>query len=148
MTILNRFLSLMIAASAAASLAAAAAPVKYDCPSTVAVAEQPKAPDASWEAMLDSGRAGYPLDAVAVYSGHPREMASLVPDSSKKVKLHQITTWEFPEPDPRGIWMACMYGNSHAMLVRKVQADAKRCRFTELLFKGGGRERIESFVCE
>ena len=64
------------------------------------------------------------LTGMALYSGHPRERASLVPDDDKRMKgIGRMASWKFQGEH----WVGCNYANSGNMLIRPLPVSATAC---------------------
>lgn len=120
--------------------------VIFDCPRTVDIQQTVYPPDSSWESVADAGLPPASLQTVAVYTEHPAEAGSLVPDETKKIAQTEVTVWRLP-PDSAPYWMACVYVNSRTLLAKKIPTEAKQCILTEAL-RGKQANGVVSFVCE
>ncbi|SFU78666.1 hypothetical protein SAMN05216350_105104 [Polaromonas sp. YR568] len=123
---MRRISWIALASLSMASLGAHAAPVVLTCPSTLAVAESAK-PPAGWEAVP----AGHPraFSNLGLFSGHPREMASLVPDKQNRSGKQLLSTWNLPGGSER-YWLACGYTQSALQAAQPLPAGLTRCTAT------------------
>lgn len=104
------------------STAALAAENEYQCPDQIeASSGSAKAPK-GFEVWEDKQEKFF-LDGVTMYSGHPKDMASLVPDISDK----QSDGWTISPDDKYGYWIACSYKNTTQVLIKKIGAGIKSC---------------------
>lgn len=119
-------LSLAFLCTALMSLSAQAAPLVLSCPATVSVADSAQAP-AGWEAVPSAQP--HAFSNVSLFSGHPREMASLVPDKQSRSGKQLVSTWSLPggsEP----YWLACGYTQTTQQLAQRLPAGLSRCTAT------------------
>jgi hypothetical protein len=94
------------------------------CPSRVDVQRQQLAkPIAGWTAAQVQD-AHHDLWFVTLYDGEPKDMASLVPDSTGRLK----TSWTLAPG--RTYWLECHYTRTTIVLSRQVAAGAKLCEAT------------------
>jgi len=63
------------------------------------------------------------LNGLSIYDGHPRELASLIPDDPEKDEQ----VWTLQENNPRGYWLECWYGNTHLRLIKELPENTVRC---------------------
>ena len=78
-----------------------------------------------WSGFVDTVNARYNLMGVQLYSGHPRELATLVPDT----QTADSALWNLAA-DPRGYYFACEYSNTALNLIRQLPAEMKACIVT------------------
>lgn len=130
------------------SQANAATDVKILCPESLAVAETASGVDVDWEVIVDGGRGAHVLDGVRVYDGHPRELANLVPDSVRREKGLQKTTWRFSNARSENYWLACSYQNTTLLAVKKLTSTLKSCQVTQQLLPSGAVLKIKSMICQ
>ena len=128
--------------------ASTASPTKIDCPQTIEVMESIVATDNSWSVAQDRGRRGYFLDSISIYSGHPREMANLVPDKTIRRNQERKFTWNLHSSEKEEYWVACSYSNSLSLLTKALPKSYKKCELTEKLLPSGKKLKIERFSCE
>lgn len=121
--------------------------VIIECPKTIAVNETLTANYPSWESLVDKGNVAYSLQAIRIYSGHPSELANLMPTGSSRANGKQITTWQL-RPDPMGYWVACAYGNAMTILTKRLPAAVKTCQLVEKLLPAGALAGTASLTCE
>lgn len=140
-------LILVYSATVLYSITATAGPTKIDCPREIKVTESVTAVDSSWSATRNEG-GRYILDSVSVYSGHPRGMASLIPDKSVVRHLRRVSTWNFIASEKEEHWMACSYINSLTLLTKALPKNYKKCELTTELLPTGAKLSVESFACE
>lgn len=128
--------------------ASAADPVRIDCPPTIDATEAIVGTADSWEVAPDLGKRARRLDSIAVFAGHPRDMASLVPDRTRADKHRRTSVWTLRPDKGEGYWVACRYTNSLLLLTRALPKDARKCELTERLLPSGATLAIEAFACE
>lgn len=146
------------AAIAAMSLAgvllcgAALAKDIWKCPTTLAVSEtvlQTKDVPEGTQTIL-KGAASLPFFSMGVFSGHPRDLASLIPDSGDKQDSLGVSKdiWKFERKDPHGIYLVCEYGAAGVVQLYKRASDTSRS-CTATTRKGREQHLIEiDFECE
>jgi len=82
------------------------------------------------------------LTGMSLYSGHPRERASLKPDDDKKMKgIGRLASWKFQGEH----WVGCNYANSPSMLIRPLAGTVTACEMHYQV--SSGKIRIGRFVC-
>jgi hypothetical protein len=108
------------------SLAAQAAPLALSCPATLSVAASAQAP-AGWEAVPSAQP--HAFNGVGLFSGHPREMASLVPDKQSRSGKRRLSTWSLPGGSDR-YWLACGYAQTTLQVAQRLPAGLSRCTAT------------------
>jgi hypothetical protein len=146
MKILPGFVSACIALSSTSTLAA---PLIFKCPPVVATDEAATASYPSWEITRDEGKVSSPLESMLLYDGHPREMASLVPDKTANAGGLLVATWQLRKSDPgQSYWVGCAYRNSMTLLTRRLPDTVSSCRYTQQTGPSGSLARVESFTCE
>lgn len=126
--------SAVLFATGCSSLPAAAAET-FSCPETIAVDEKVTDNHPSWEVVQNPQ--GHHFTQVSFYSGHPRDMASLVPDRQSE----SINVWEFPGKASEGFWLACEYTHTEMLLVQQLRTGFAEC---EVVF---ARQLVESITC-
>ena len=68
------------------------------------------------------------LIGASLYSGHPREMASLVPHQDRSVRSgHRESTWEISGEH----WVGCAYRGTDTQLIQRVPIEAGTCRLSD-----------------
>ncbi|WP_392537702.1 STY0301 family protein [Legionella sp. 227] len=95
------------------------------CPETIQTTQSLQHDIKAWEAFQDDWNSTHHFDRVTFYSGHPKEQASLAPDTevSKVKKL----TWSF---DKQEIWVACEYTHTKIQLIQKIPHGTESCSVT------------------
>lgn len=128
---------------------AIAAPVVIQCPESISVTEKAQASYAPWEFAADKGKVDVHLQSMLLYDGHPREMASLVPDRTDKKGGQLIATWRLVKLEAdRGYWVGCAYRNSMTLLTQRLPEGLSSCRYTQKIVGSGTLAGVESFICE
>lgn len=123
------------AALFAAGFSSLPAAETFSCPETIAVDAKVTESFPAWEVVQNPQ--GHHFTRVAFYSGHPREMASLVPDR----QTESSSAWEFPGKASQNFWLACEYTNTEMMLVRQLSSGFAEC---EVVFAS---QLVESITC-
>lgn len=146
---MNAWTSLIAALVTLHSTHAPAATVSVQCPQRISVEEIAKATYPSWEMTADKGKVDVHLQSMLLYDGHPREMASLVPDRTTQARGQLVATWRLAKMEAdRGYWVGCAYRNSMTLLTRRLPDTVSSCRFTQKTLSSGALAGVESFVCE
>ena len=103
-----------------------------DCPTSLTVSETAlhaqDVPEGS--RVILKGATSLPFFSMAVFSGHPRELASLIPDNSDAQESSGISQalWKFEGKDPYGIYLVCEYGAAGAVqLYKRASDDIRSC---------------------
>lgn len=126
-----------------------AAPVVLKCPDRIAVKETVKASYPPWEVTDDKGKVDIHLQSILLFDGHPREMASLVPDKTNATRGRLIATWKLARVEAdRGYWVGCAYANSMTLLTIRLPDTVSICRYSQKMLHSGALAGIESFICE
>jgi hypothetical protein len=97
---------------------------EISCPESIAVNQSSDKAPKGWEAVNDKASTFF-LDKVALYAGHPSEMASLVPDNDDDYP--QKSVWTFGKGKKGDMWLACQYRNTSMMLAQPIPANASTC---------------------
>ena len=105
----------------------AAAPAST-CPPTLSVAQTVAGGVAGWEPFEDD--TPIQLMSVGVFDGHPRERASLVPDSDTASAGRRVAVWMLPGNGTRHYWLACYYDRSRIAVTRMLAGDITRVEVT------------------
>ena len=92
-----------------------------DCPKAIKTTQSLQGKMDNWDAF--NSNAPHNLSRVTFYSMHPKENASLAPDSTNKNQA----IWNFNEPE---IWMACEYLNTSVQVIQKLPNTIKKCTAT------------------
>jgi hypothetical protein len=120
----------------------AARPVGSPCPANLQINEIPSTPP-GWMLMADPRReGGHHLQSITFFSGDPKEMAALAPDSEKRSTKGYSSTWRF-QRDPEGYWIGCSYTDTNMLAVRKLADNISQCDMTQYL---GDRKRPGGLV--
>ena len=128
---------------------ATAASSPANCPASISASETISSAVAPWQIVADESKGGRTLEQILVYTGHPRDMGSLAPDSSVKRNGKLVSTWLLTAPDARGgHWLGCAYRNSTTLLARPLPASTKVCRLTQRVLASGATAGIDGFECE
>ena len=126
-----------------------AAAVVIKCPDRILVEEIVKASYPPWEATVDKGKVEVHLQSMLLYDGHPREMASLVPDNTNEIRGLLIATWKLAKAEAdRGYWVGCAYANSMTLLTLRLPDTVSICRYSQKMLRSGALVGVESFICE
>ncbi|QNH19176.1 hypothetical protein HEP73_00062 [Xanthomonas sp. GW] len=121
----------------------------FKCPDTLRVSaaalQSPDLPEGG--EMAFKSDAPLPFFSMGMFSGHPREQASLVPDNERAAPAGGVSTsvWTFPGPDAYGKYAVCEYGPAGQVQIYKRMPDAARtCTATARSV----RAREAAFECE
>lgn len=141
---------LAVAAAACMTQPVAAAVLQVDCPPLVPSGFVP-APGFPFEIITrergaPAPAAGpatvHPLNGVQVYAGHPRDMASLVPDEDKPLSNGaRESVWRLTGNH----WVGCSYPGASLVLARPLPASATECRASYRVTRGV--VRVTAFAC-
>lgn len=105
----------------------AAAKETLQCPDTLRVSDAVlQSPDLPAGTGIDLERHGsLRLFSVGVYSGHPRDMAQLIPsnEGEPQPRGKSISIWRFEGPYPYGKYLVCAYGPVGSVQVYKRVGD-------------------------
>lgn len=119
------------------------------CPPTLIEAPPATPPNTTWEGMIYPGRGEARLESIMLFDGHPREMASLAPDEDQSSSKETTSIWHLPQADPqRGIWMACTYTNTNAIVAVRLLDKLRQCHITQSRSRSGQSAEVKSFNCE
>lgn len=130
----------------------ASAKQTLQCPLTLRVSgaalQSPDLPEGAVIAF-DGGQP-LPFFALGMFSGHPRDLASLVPDSNSEEPASHVarSVWKFERPDPYGSYAVCEYGAAGKVQVYKRIGDAARSCTATVRNDGAGRVVAAAFECE
>jgi hypothetical protein len=120
------WLSLIPLGAAFTVLGARAAPLVLSCPATLSVAASAQVP-AGWEAVPSAQPQAF--NGIGLFSGHPREMASLVPDTQGRSGKKLVSTWSLPGGSDR-YWLACGYTQTTLQVAQRLPVGLSRCTAT------------------
>jgi hypothetical protein len=72
------------------------------------------------------------FNGISVYDGHPKEMASLVPDVDKKLKAQKrwVSIWKLSPVSKAGSWIKCSYRGTRLSLCMPLAKAATEIRVT------------------
>lgn len=127
---------------------ATASEIKIDCPESINSTESLQTTNDAWQVEADLGKRSRFLDTIAIYSGNPKEMASLVPNKIKQKNRKRTSIWEFSKSSAGEFWVSCTYTNSMLMLAKPLPKNVQRCELTERLLATGVSLGIENMRCE
>lgn len=126
-------LAAAIGMAGAASACVAARPVNTPCPNKLQVSQAPINTPGGWTVMPDPRRdADHRLQAITFFSGDPRNMVALAPDSEKRSPRGYASTWHF-QPDQAGYWIGCSYTDTNLLAVRKLADNISQCDMMQYL---------------
>jgi hypothetical protein len=92
---------------------------------------------------------GFFFEAIRLYDGHPREMASLKPDEETEAHGRLVGIWHLQKAEPeRGYWVGCAYANSMTLLAKRLPDTVSTCRYTLRKLPSGALGDVESFIYE
>lgn len=115
------------------------------CPSFIF--EQPTISDSPKEWTVVAKVGERPLEQVGIYLGSLVEAGAQVPDSSQKVKLKEIVTWNIQRSPEDTFWVGCSFVGTSAMMFQKIETKIKSCTATYELLPTGRRQRLLSMSC-
>lgn len=95
------------------------------CPASIKTTQSLQQPIHGWDGFLDDLNAVHTFNRISFYADHPKEHASLSPDSERS-KNHTLT-WTFGKET---IWLACEYSNTLMQLTKPLPTGTKQCRVT------------------
>ena len=146
---MKTIIKLVLAATAFTTAQAIAAQVVIKCPDRLALEETVKSTYPSWEVTVDKGKFDFFFEAIHLFDGHPREMASLKPDEETEAPGRLVATWHLPKAEAdRGYWVGCAYSNSMTLLAKRLPDTVSVCRYTVGRHASGTLAGVESFICE
>ncbi len=96
-----------------------------------------------WELLAQPAQ--HYFENAGIYSGHPREQASLVPDeqiSGKKLTAR----WSLPPDSQHAYWLGCSYRGTTVMAVRQLDPRYRSCTIEYAKQRGAGLE-VEQIRC-
>jgi hypothetical protein len=99
--------------------------VEYRCPESIETEQKllkPSLPE--WSSMNDRMNRQQRLEQISVFSGHPRDGASLVPDN---VNEKNDPFWTLERSKKETYWIGCFYSQSTVRLVREIAPNLTRC---------------------
>ena len=141
--------AIVLVAIAFPSTRVLAASVVLKCPDRIAVKENVKASYPLWEVTDDKGKVDIHLQSMLLYDGHPREMASLVPNQTNVTRGKLVATWTLAKAEAdRGYWVGCAYANSMTLLTMRLPDTVLICRYSQKMLRSGALAGVESFICE
>lgn len=112
------------------------------CPAKIEVQRQQLAKPAGGWTAAQANDAHHDLWFVTLYDGEPKEMASLVPDVSGRLK----TSWTLAPA--RAYWLECHYTQTTIVLSRQVPAGVKLCEVTYVPSESlDGHQVIKQITC-
>lgn len=123
---MQRISWMALALASLGAQATQAGPLVLTCPAALAVTESAQAP-AGWEAVA-AGQP-HPFNGISLFSGHPREMASLAPDKQSRSGKQMLSTWSLPGGSDR-YWLACGYAQTTMQIAKQLPAGLSRCTAT------------------
>lgn len=118
-------MKILLTAVALALLSGQASSAHLQCPALIKTNQSLAAPINGWDGFLDDLNAVHAFNRITFYAGHPKEHASLSPDSERS-KNHTLT-WTFGKET---IWLACEYSNTLMQLTKPLPTGTKQCRVT------------------
>ena len=118
---------------------------RWICPEEISVEQRLTAPLEGWETGRSKGRAA--LELVTIYDGHPRELASLVPDGQERRRAGRTAAFWKLNPS-KAYWVECAYRRTDVVIFRRLSEKTSRC---EVVTDGrrlvNGREPIVDVRC-
>lgn len=77
-----------------------------------------------WESFHYRPQLTHKLEGFGVFSGHPKENASLVPDNETEPYY-----WTISKDSKEGYWISCRYSDTQLNLVRKIPNGISKCTY-------------------
>lgn len=99
---------------------------EYTCPK-IKITQTASPIDEPWQIISDKKIHHSILERIGLFSGHPREMAELVPESNES-KQKQISVWEFSQNEK--IWLTCYYRDTKVIATRQLANKLTKCTLT------------------
>ncbi len=100
--------------------------IDYKCPEFIETTQSLKGSiQADFETITGAFQEKQRLERISVYSGHPKDGGTLVPDNDEYSSKDPY--WTFQVNDNRGVWMGCTYNNTTIILVRKFPTATTKC---------------------
>jgi len=112
----------------AAPSADAKAASSATCPPAIPVAQTLSEAVGGWEPFEDDTPTQ--LMSVGVFDGHPREQASLVPDSDEASAGRRTAVWQLDASSSRNYWLVCYYDRSRVALTHALARGITRVEVT------------------
>ena len=98
-------------------------------------------PPAGWEVIPPKWKSS--LDGITIYSGHPKELGSLVPDELPTKDGYDIAQWDTDD----NTWLECRYTGTHYTIARKLPKGLKSCK-AHYKHQDYGLGPLERFECK
>lgn len=118
---MNRALIVLLSAAFLNHSAFATTVISVVCPEQITTSESIKSVPVNWQSWQPDS--AHTWQAVTLYDGHPKEMASLAPDKTNKQKA----SWHFASTRERDVYIACGYHRSSIELIQVVPKNIKTC---------------------
>jgi len=78
------------------------------------------------------------FSGVTIYSGHPRERASLVPEEKSNGKNTYVAHWQFTPSEKETVWISCHYLGTHATYTMELPTKTTFCEVKYKTFANSG----------
>lgn len=102
------------------------------CPQQITVASQVITPPDGWEVPLvgEGGESKHYLVSSMFTDGPPIDKAFLKPSKTTSgTNLHEeVLYYDFFESTKRGVWLVCMYGNTAAVVAKRLPEEIMYCK--------------------
>jgi hypothetical protein len=129
----SRRLAAALALMAIAPACLAARPVSTPCPGTLQITQTPVSTPGGWSVMPDPRRdTDHRLQGITFFSGDPKNVVALAPDTEKRSTRGYASTWHF-RPDDQGYWIGCSYTDTNLLAVRKLADNISQCDMMQYL---------------
>ena len=115
-----------------------------ECPQSLEVKSVASAPD-GWH-IIDMKQENV-LERVGLFSGHPSNGASLVPDKSQTRNGESKDVWAFSPISEEEQWLACFYYGTSLVVAQPVGLHATRCEVRYKVTRAGARLSVLSARC-
>jgi hypothetical protein len=137
--------TLLCLACAAMLSSQTAAPARFTCPSTIAIAETPSV-QPPWHA--EAARSDHSFQRPSIYNGQPGgQEYDLAPDDEKNQGRQVHQTWDLSGYRSMNLFVRCRYNGTAATLVSNLATQLKTCSFSFRNVEGNQPVASPSFEC-
>lgn len=121
---------------------------KVNCPETIQVEQRVVGEHPAWESTAENlGQFGYLFQRAGIYSGHPKNRASQIPDNLYSERVHKAMWKLLGNGAQQDYWVACFYHNTLQMLVRRLPPHLKSCEESSITDTHGFILKDNAMVC-
>lgn len=142
-TVVAHFCAFAVAMCAAV---AHAGPIVLECPVTIEVSSRVTNVPKGW--IVVPGATQRAFDNIAIFDGHPKERASLVPDRDLEESGNGqtgISEWSFPSGS-KNMWLGCSYRGTPSELALRLPDGIRKCS-VQARKEAWGWEHERKVVC-